>query len=247
MPEPEPPLSGIPGVPLYVQVRESLRQKIAQGAYKRGQRIPSEEELGAQYRVSRMTIRKAIADLIDDDLLYRSHGVGTFVTQLHIDRDHTRLTDFFEEASAKGLAAQARLLSKARVPAAPRVAEALGLKEGDPVMRIESVRFLDGEPITLHRAYVPDRLWYELSGEELTARSLWTLLEQRHAFKVKHALEKFEARVAGQNTARVLQLEPTSPILYKERTVFAEDGTPVEYEECRSRGDKYACNVILRR
>ena len=240
------PLSRIPGVPLYVQIRESLREQITHRLLNPGQRIPSEEELAGRFGVSRVTVRQAIGDLIDDGLLYRTHGKGTFVAHHQINRDHTRLTDFFDDPSVEGMEVQLQILSKEVVPANPKVAQALAVQDDEPVIRVESLRTVDGEPVTIYCEYVSHRLFPALLEKKLGSCSLWTLLE-RHGFKVAHAVEKLEAQLADEASARVLQVGVETPILYKEKVVFAEDGTPLEYQECHNRGDKYTCTVVLRR
>lgn len=242
----ETPLSRIPGVPLYVQIRESLRQRISGGLLEPGQKIPSEDELAARYGVSRMTVRNAISDLIDDGLLYRMHGLGTFIAHAPIHRDHTRLTDFFDDPSVQGMEVELRVLTKETIPARSRVAQALGLKEEDPVLRVDSLRIVDGEPVTMYYEYVSQRLFPTALEKELGSHPIWTILE-RNGIKVAYAVEKLEARLADPASARMLQIEEGTPILHKEKTVFAEDGTPLEYQECHNRGDKYTCTVILRR
>src|SRR5512136_661396 len=91
------------GVPVYVQIREALRTEITRGSLKRGEQLPSENELAARFSVSRMTIRESIEDLVDEGLLYRRHGIGTFVAYPHLQRDHTRLTSFFDKAEEEGV------------------------------------------------------------------------------------------------------------------------------------------------
>src|SRR5512143_4124363 len=98
------------GLPRYVQIRESLRAEIAQGAIKPGQKLLPEDELAGQYGVSRMTVRQALTDLIDAGIVYRRHGVGNFVSQAHIERDHSKLTNFFETAEEEGILARASVL-----------------------------------------------------------------------------------------------------------------------------------------
>ena len=240
------PLSRIPGIPLYVQIRESLREEISRGVLRRGQRLLSEEELAERYGVSRVTVRQAIGDLIDDGLLYRTHGVGTFVAHTHIDRDHTRLIDFLENPLIQDRKAQVHILSKKVIQADPRVAGALSLQDGDLVVRVESLRLVDGEPITILRGYVSRKLFPASLENGLNSHSIWALLE-RNGYKVTHAVERIEARLADQISAPLLGIEKGAPILYKERTIFAGDGTPLEYQECFDRGDKYACTVVLRR
>ena len=135
------------GVPIYIQIRESLRADITGGTLKRGEQLPSENELAAKYSVSRMTIRQSIEELVDEGLLYRRHGIGTFVAFPHLQRDHTRLTNFFDKAESEGVKVQVKLLSLDVIPAAPRVAEALDLPEGSQVIRVKTLRYADGEPV----------------------------------------------------------------------------------------------------
>jgi len=140
------------GVPIYIQIRESLRADIMQGTLKRGEQLPSENDLALKYKVSRMTIRESIEDLVDEGLLYRRHGVGTFVAYPHLQRDHTRLTNFFDKAENEGLAVQAKLLKLEVIPAKPRVAEALDIPVGSHVIRVKTLRFVNDAPVTVHDA-----------------------------------------------------------------------------------------------
>ncbi len=94
------------GVPMYVWIREALRGEITQGALKRGEQLPPEHVLASRFGVSRMTVRQGIAELIDEGLVYRRHGVGTFVAYPHLERDHTRLTSFFDSSWRRGDASQ---------------------------------------------------------------------------------------------------------------------------------------------
>ena len=99
------------GIPIYVQIRETLRGEITSQVLKRGEKLPSEQELASQFKVSRMTIRESIEDLVDEGLLYRRHGVGTFVAYPHLQRDHTRLTSFFDKTENVGVQIRATLLN----------------------------------------------------------------------------------------------------------------------------------------
>src|SRR5512146_2681717 len=91
------------GIPAYVQIRETLRGEVTGGTLKRGEQLPPEHELAERFGVSRMTIRQSIEDLVNEGLLYRRHGVGTFVAFPHLQRDHTRLTSFFDKAESEGV------------------------------------------------------------------------------------------------------------------------------------------------
>lgn len=236
----------ITGIPLYVQIRESLRSEIASARLIPGQKIPSEDELAIKYSVSRMTVRQGISDLIDEGVLYRRQGVGTFVAQPHISRDHTRLTNFMESASAKGINASLRVELADILPARLRVAKALALEEGELAIHIITILYADGTPVTLHDAYFPYKLFPGLLQDDYETRSLWDLMEQ-YGYPVKQATQLLEAREADEKLCKYLEIEVGAPILYKERTVYAEDGTPVEFTYCYNRGDRYSLTVTLYR
>lgn len=237
------------GIPHYVRIRESLRAMIASGELAHGQKLPSEDELAVQYGVSRMTVRQGISDLIDEGLLYRRHGVGTFVAFPHVERDHSRLTNFFESSNAQGIEAKASILSIEVLPAKQKIARALSILEGERVIRIKTLRYAESVPVTVHDAYIPHRLFAPLLKEDLhklEVQHLWTLFENL-GYRVKSAVQKLEAREADEELADLMEIEEGSPILYKERTVFADDGTPVEFTFCYNRGDRYSLTVTLHR
>src|SRR5574341_2287338 len=125
------------GIPMYVWIREELRREITQGVLKRGEQLPSEHVLASRFGVSRMTVRQGIAELIDAGLLYRRHGVGTFVALPHLERDHTRLTNSFDPTESKGNVSKPSLLSVEVIPAGHKVAKALDLKADDLVIRVK--------------------------------------------------------------------------------------------------------------
>lgn len=239
-------LSKTEGTPLYIQIRNSLHDDIVNHILLPGQRLPSEDELAAKFGVSRMTVRQGISDLIDEGLLYRRHGVGTFVAQPHIERDHTHLTNFVEMAKIEGLDLKIHLLTAEVVPAKLKVSRALALNEGDLVIRVKTLRFADQQPITVHDAYAPYKLFPQLLSADLETNHLWDIFES-YGYRVKRAVQAIEAREAEGEIAQLLELEEGAPILYKERTVYLDDGTPVDFTYCFNRGDRYRLTVALDR
>jgi GntR family transcriptional regulator len=234
------------GIPIYVQIRETLRGEIISEVLKRGEKLPSEQELASQFKVSRMTIRESIEDLVDEGLLYRRHGVGTFVAYPHLQRDHTRLTSFFDKAENEGIQVRATLLIKEILPAKPKIVQALDIPVGSKVIRVKTLRYADNVPLTVHDAYVPHKLFECIIDENLEVQHLWTLYE-KCGYKVKRAIQRLEAREATKDIAHLMKIKEGAPILFKERTVYADDGTPVEFTYCYNRGDVYSLTVALER
>lgn len=239
-------LRAIEGIPLYVQIREFIRKEIQEGTLSFGQKLPPEEEMAQQFGVSRMTMRRALNDLVEEGLLYRKQGLGTFVSRPQIDRDHTRLTNFFESAKEKGIDAEIRVLIADIVPSTLKVANALGLEEGELVIRVKTLRIADQIPISVVDHYVPYKLFPRLLDCDLEAGHLWDFLEE-FGFRVKSAVQTVYAREADSELSELLKIEPYDPILYKERTVYAENGTPVEFTYCYNRGDQYSITMRLTR
>jgi GntR family transcriptional regulator len=235
------------GIPLYIQVRETLREVILDGTYEPGQRIPSQDELAEEFGVSRMTVRQGINELTEEGLLYRRHGVGTFVAQSRIDRDHTRLSNFFEDPAVQDLEPGLRLLDCRIIRADKHLAQALRIRAGDKVIRIDTLRLAGNQVVTLHHAHFPYDLFPNLVDEDLEANHVWVYIENKYGFRLKQAMQRLEARTPTREQARYLEIDEGEPILYKERTVFADDGTVVEFSECYNRADRYTCTVMLQR
>jgi GntR family transcriptional regulator len=101
-------------------------------------------------------------------------------------------------------------------------------------------------PVTLHDAHIPHKLFARILEEDFEASDLWGLFEKR-GYRVKRAIEHIEAKEATKDLARLMETEAGAPILYKERTVYADDGTPVEFTYCFNRGDVYSLTVALER
>ncbi|WP_374689055.1 GntR family transcriptional regulator [Promineifilum sp.] len=234
------------GAALYAQIRETIREEIASGVLKPGEKLLPEEELAVLLGASRMTIRRGILDLIDEGVLYRRRGVGTFVAHRHIERDHNRLVSYFDAALAEGFEPKMEVLSREVIGAKLMVARALGLRENEPIIWVRTLRLADGEPLSVHDEHVPYRLFPDLLEADLSTRQLWECLSD-HGFSVKRAVQRVEARLAEEEMAQLLGVEEGAPILYKLRTVYSEDGTPLEFAICHNRGDRYSSTNTLTR
>jgi len=237
------------GIPFYIQIRDSLRQQITEGRLTPGQKLPSEDEVAAEYGVSRMTARQGLTALIDDGVLYRRHGLGTFVSNSNVERDHRRITHFFESCRRQGKEPHAQITCFEIVPAGPVVAEALNLDPADLVVRIVTLRTINGKPVTLHDARLPLALFPQLETAQpdqlgLESRHIWELI-QDYGYSLSHISERLEAQLADEQLANTLNIAPGSPILYGARIVYGEDGTPLKYADCYNRGDKVSLTVDL--
>lgn len=239
------------GIPRYIQAREAIHAQIQAGELQPGNKLPSEDQLAAQFGVSRMTIRKSLDDLIAAGLIYRRHGVGTFISQSTVQRDHTKLTDFFESCRLNGRTPEARLLKKEILPANEKMAEALGLIPGDLLIRLATLRLIEQTPITYHDAYLPVKLFPDLVDADaeslgLESQHVWQLIEKQ-GFNAANVVERLEAQISDEAIASMLSMSAGGAILYGERVLYSDDGTPLKYADCYNRGDRFSLTIVLER
>lgn len=235
------------GVPRYIRIREALRQQIQDGSYAAGELIPPEKQLAVRFGVSRMTVRHAIDGLVDEGLLYRKQGAGTFVTHRRIPHDYSRLMSSYEMVREAGLEAGTQLLMLEVVPAPELVAKALFLKPGNPVIHFERLRLAAGHPVAIVCSYVPQELCPESVLDDIPLHdSLFQLLES-YGLRLRRGIQTIEVRLADRVQAALLGVEEGAPLVYVERTTFADDGTPVDFAQVYNRADTYTCTMVLNR
>lgn len=196
--------------------------------------LPSERVLAEGLDVSRVTLRKAMDDLVSQGLLMRRHGARTEVAQ-RLEKALSKLTGFSEEIRARGMEPGAVWLSRSLGPATPAEATALGLGPGEPVVRLQRVRLADGQPIAIERAAVPAAI---LPSGDLVGTSLYEALHRLGATPVR-GVQRIRAGGMTRGDAQLLDRSPGAPILIVERRCFLEDGRTVEFTETRYTGDSY--------
>ena len=227
----------MPESTLYAKIEETIATEIAQGDYRPGDQLPTEDELLQRFQVSRITVRRAIQNLVGRGLLEIRRGLGTFVLEPRIEAELTKLTGFVEDMHAAGRKATARVVSQRVVTASARVAERLQLTTGTRVMRIERVRLADGVPISFDETYLPLPLGKQIVRKDLRLHPIFTLLEEEYGVPLVEAEYKLEAVIATDAIADALQISVGSPIFQIERTSMTTGNQPVDYEVLSYRGD----------
>lgn len=234
--------------PLHAQIRQTIQEKITTGQWPPQSRIPPEEKLAQQFRVSRMTIRKAMQRLVENGFLYRRQGVGTFVSPIYMQRDLSRMTSFSEDAAARSVGAHSEVQSVEVECAAGAVAHQLLLDpQRDNVIRIERLRLYDDTPVALQTLWVPQRLCPELEDPKVAAGSVYAYYEQGRNFRLGWGVQSIEARMPTLEEKTQLQMPHTAALFLVRRTTFLDDGIPLELSETRYRSDKQVFMATLQR
>lgn len=224
--------------PLYSQIKQILKDKIENGEYKLGEIIPSEAELQQIFNVSRITVRQAINELVNEGYLSRKRGKGTIVIPQRIEENLSHIRSFTDEMIARGLKPSTSFAEVSIVKAPKKVALTLNINEGDEVYRIKRIRCADDEPIVVFDTYLLRSFDLPLDNSEYY-NSLYELLYKRNGVRVTKAIEYIEAIVASGDIADMLEIEEGSPVLKTVRTGYDSARNPIEYTICFYRGDKY--------
>jgi GntR family transcriptional regulator len=234
------------GEPLYNLVASDLRRKIVDGVWAPEARLPNEAELCHRYRVSRITIRHALAILVSEGLVTRSQGSGTFVRGATIMAGLRGLSSFTEEMSALGVKTGGRVLGKTVMAATAEQARALGIAEGEPLLELRRLRTGDGTPMGIQTAYLPLTRFPGLDDEDFEGVSMYALLESNYGLQLLEAMETFRIGKVSTAEALLLGVPPASSAFVVERRTFDRQG-PFELAISVMRADRYQVRLRLAR
>jgi GntR family transcriptional regulator len=234
-------------LPLYMQVKELLVTKIGKGDWLPGSIIPSEINLAQELRVSQGTVRKAITELVENNVLTRKQGRGTFVSTHDPDRS---LFHFFHIADNKGhkVMPDSSVLHCRLRQASRKEATKLQLEVGTNIVRIERVRKFSNKPTMIETITLPVRPFGNLAndGNIELPNTLYELYEKQYGITIHSADEQLRAISASKHDASLLNLEVGSPLLEIERVARTLDNRPVELRisRCSTRNHHYQNTVF---
>ncbi len=233
-------------LPYYFQLKELVREEIESGKWQPDQQIPSEAELCDQFNLSRTVVRQALNELVNEGLLYRQKGKGTFVAKPKIDESLVQnLSGFYEDMVARGLTPVTQVLEQSLVPASKKVAAKLNLAPGVSVIKIERLRSVNDEPIVLVTTYLPYEICPALLEEDLTHQSLYAVLEEKYGLEIVRGHRTLEAVAANEYEAQLLNIEENVPLVLLHSVSYLQDGRPIEYFHAVHRGDRSRFEVEL--
>lgn len=232
--------------PLYLQIKETLRQQILSGEYAPYQRMPSESELMRTFGVSRITVRQALRDLHSEGLIFSTQGKGTFASKPKATQDIQHLQGFDEAMKPQGYETSARLISIRETTVNKDVQEKLGLKSKEPVVEVVRVRYLNREPVSVDRSFFPMEIGQGLFSKDLS-HDIFPMLENQLGISLGRAEISLEARPADAEVAKHLKIELASPVMWVERLTRDSDDRPIDYEYLAFRGDSYKYHFQIER
>jgi GntR family transcriptional regulator len=235
--------------PLWVQAGALLRAQVVSGALPPGSRLPPERELSQALAISRVTLRKALGQLVADGVLTPAHGRGWFVTsgQQAVRKEWpNRLESFSETAARMGLVPSSRVLRAAPSPADLDVAEELGIAPGTPLFHLQRVRLLSGVPIAVDHTRIALKLVPDIGEQDFTTASLYACLTAA-GVEPARADSTIEAQEADAELAALLDLDVGKPLLVMRQVALDGNERPLFTSSIKYAGDRYRLRTSFSR
>lgn len=222
--------------PIYLRIAQDLRDRITTGMYRPGLALPSEREFMEQFAVSRVTIRRALKELVEEAQIESRQGSGYIVRMsTHLDQPLNRVTSFSEDCMARGLTPGSRLISRKSGRSNAEESAHFHIPEGSDVLRVKRVRTGNGDPLLVECATLPSAIALEWPWPE---GSLYRAMEKRGFLPVR-VHQQYVPVPADATLARNLGMAEGAPVMLVIRAGFARDDMPVEYSRCWFRPDRW--------
>jgi GntR family transcriptional regulator len=227
------------GTPMHQQLKELIQEQVISGALPPHTQLPSERELCEKYGISRTTVRRAMAELLNEGLIYTTVGKGTFVSRPPIKEEIQPLSGFTEDMARRGIKASSRILATSIENANDDQAKWLSIPRGAEVVAIRRLRLADGFPLAIQYNWLPHHLCEGLLAFDLAERSLYSILRDDFHLKLDCADTSICAALATPQECRLLSLSPPAALLVSEQTTYLTNGMVIEYVRTYFRGDQY--------
>ncbi|WP_434512723.1 GntR family transcriptional regulator [Desulfitobacterium sp. AusDCA] len=236
-------------IPLHYQLTNDLREGIIKGIWSVGELFPTDKELMEKYNISSTTVRRAVAQLVQEGLLDRKPGRGTFVKEAPVEETLGDLTGFFDEMISHGFHPSADVLNLTEVKLDDKELEKvpqLRIFNAQKVFLIEKIQKLNGEPVAYVRSYWPYDYGARIAEFDLTTRGIYDIIKKELGIILIRAEQFVGADIAHKKTAEFLNVRKGFPVLTMERIAYNDQNWPVELSINEYRADRYKYKVLLK-
>jgi GntR family transcriptional regulator len=229
---------------MYLQIADVVRTQVTNGDYQLGQVLPAEREFMEQFSVSRVTVRRALKELVNEALLESRQGSGYVVQSTsHLKQPLNRITSFSEDCRLRGLTPGSILVSRKSAKSNKDESAHFAVPLGTEVLRVRRVRTGDGEPLLLDHATLlasnaPEWPWPQ--------GSLYSAMKRTNIIPTR-VKQQYHPVLATRSLASRLDVDEGSPLMLVIRAGFAVDNSPVEYSHCWFRPDRWTFAHEIRR
>ncbi len=233
-------------VPIHTQLSSIIREMIESGELKEGDSIIPERELCNIQNVSRMTVNKAISNLVSDGILYRVQGKGTFVSKQKKKYQFSNVKGFTDVMKEKGIKIKTDILSFEMEIPSELIKVKLGINDDSTnVYKIVRLRYTDGEPFAIEVVYLSETMCKGFTKGMIDNNSLYKILKETYNHKITKATQSIEPIILCEDESKLLEAEEGSLALKIQRNSYDIQGEPIEYTISVFRSDKFQYELIL--
>jgi len=232
-------------IPKYLQLSEWIKGMIEKGRYAVGEKLPSEIELSQMFHLNRNTVRQAILQLVNEGLVVKKNGVGTFVTSTDNHRVKyplKNITSLTYEFSKLGITIKTDTVSKKVITTTSDMAEKLMLGSDKRAVQIKRIRYGNDIPLVIERSYLSYREYKGLLNMDIPD-SLYSLLIKKFKATLERSVQTLRAIELPDDDAKLLQVESGFPAMFQESIIYDEQNIAVELLHSYYRGDKFVFMV----
>ncbi len=230
-------------LPLYHQIKVYIRQEVANGNWKPEQVIPSESELAANFGISIGTVRTAINGLVQEAILYRKQGKGTFVANPDFP-GYIRFFRFPDHEKTDARSSAEVISVKIEMPQ-DKVKKLLNLEKREQVIVIRRLRPNREKPIVMEDIFLPKKAFPNFDQKDFAEDPIYSIYAEKYNVPVVDAHDYYTLGVADRGIAATLEVKPGDPVMFIERISYTYNSRPVEYRKCNGRGDLFRCHIAL--
>lgn len=223
-------------IPAYYQLKKIILKKIENSEFCDEKPIPSERDLSDMFNISRMTVRQALNQLVNEGVLYREKGKGTFVSKGKIEERN--IMSFSDIVRKKGLVPSTRVLNFSKAIPEQYIKELLDLKDSEKVYNIKRLRLANDVPIGIEEAFIPERLCPNLERHDLTD-SLHKLIKEEYLYTISFVDNIIEAAKPSKEEKELLNINNNIPVIKITGVCFIAQETRFIYEKSTYRSDEY--------
>ncbi|MFT5574381.1 MAG: GntR family transcriptional regulator [Cryomorphaceae bacterium] len=231
--------------PLYKQVYDLLVSRLVDGHWKPSAPLPSEHALAAEFGVSQGTVRKALNQMVAENLLQRRQGKGTYVAE-HTQESSLFRFFRFREPGGESMVPETKVVSSHCREANAQETEALSLGENEQVVEMVRVRSLNAEPTILEHVIQPLSIFPGIDQEQQIPNSLYTLYQEKYGISIVEVKEELRATVLNDEQAKILGAPAGTPALLVERSSINIDGRVAEWSVAVCITNNFVYSVSLR-
>lgn len=232
-------------MPLWQQIKESIHSDIVEGVYKQGIALPSEKQFCEKYDVSTITVKKAIKELVKEQMLIRIQGKGTYINRPKFIRKLDTFYGFSQDLIKQGLKPSRNVISYDVITPGEVIASRLNIDTREKIYRIRTLTLADGKPIITTQFFIPLSVISNLTRKEMIKTSIYNLLQEKTGVILKFEKWEIEAVIVSKYEAKLLNISENSAGLLHEATLYDINDNIIMFSKGLIKADSCRLSIMI--